>query len=96
MVDNIDPVTGKVILNLITRTHVSRVLLQSMLTALIKSNPQLGRDDYRRPGTAPGLRERSGSARVHRTGDWRRDGGVGRVQRKVASGTSRMVELPTS
>lgn len=42
MVDNIDPVTGKVILNLITRTHVSRVLLQSMLTALIKSNPQLG------------------------------------------------------
>lgn len=42
MADNIDPVTGKVILNLITRTHASRVLLQSMLTALIKSNPQLG------------------------------------------------------
>ncbi len=42
MADTIDPVTGKVILNLITRTHVSRVLLQSLLTALIKSTPQLG------------------------------------------------------
>ena len=42
MADNIDPVTGKVILNLITRTHVNRVLLQSLLTALIKANPQLG------------------------------------------------------
>jgi hypothetical protein len=42
MADNIDPVTGKIILNLITRTHVSRVLLQSLLTALIKANPQLG------------------------------------------------------
>ncbi|HXR36118.1 MAG TPA: hypothetical protein VN754_09240 [Candidatus Binataceae bacterium] len=42
MADTIDPVTGKVILNLITRTHVSRVLLQSLVTVLIKSNPQLG------------------------------------------------------
>jgi hypothetical protein len=42
MADTIDPVTGKVILNLITRTHVSRVLLQSLLTVLIKANPQLG------------------------------------------------------
>jgi hypothetical protein len=42
MADMIDPVTGKVILNLITRTHVSRVLLQSLLTVLIKTNPQLG------------------------------------------------------
>jgi hypothetical protein len=42
MADTIDPVTGKVILNLITRTHVSRVLLQSLVTVLIKANPQLG------------------------------------------------------
>ena len=42
MADTIDPVTGKVILNLITRTHVSRALLQSLLTVLIKANPQLG------------------------------------------------------
>jgi hypothetical protein len=42
MADTIDPVTGKVIVNLITRTHVSRVLLQSLLTVLIKSNPQVG------------------------------------------------------
>jgi hypothetical protein len=42
MADTIDPVTGKVILNLITRTHVSRVLLQSLLTVLIKANPQFG------------------------------------------------------
>jgi hypothetical protein len=42
MADTIDSVTGKVILNLITRTHVSRVLLQSLVTVLIKANPQLG------------------------------------------------------
>jgi hypothetical protein len=42
MADTIDPVTGKVILNLITRTHVSRVLLQSLVTVLIQANPQLG------------------------------------------------------
>lgn len=42
MADAIDPVTGKVILNLITRTHVSRVLLQSLLTVILKANPQLG------------------------------------------------------
>jgi hypothetical protein len=41
MADTIDPVTGKVVLNLITRTHVSRLVLQSLLTVLIKSNPQL-------------------------------------------------------
>lgn len=41
MDDTIDAVTGKVILNLITRTHVSRVLLQSLLTVLIRANPQL-------------------------------------------------------
>jgi len=39
--DSIDPVTGKVVLNLITRTHVSRLVLQSLLTVLIRSNPQL-------------------------------------------------------
>ncbi|MGO9057841.1 MAG: hypothetical protein ACLQU2_10725 [Candidatus Binataceae bacterium] len=42
MADTIDPITGKVVLNLINRTHVSRVLLQSLLTVLIKANPQLG------------------------------------------------------
>jgi len=42
MAETIDPITGKVILNLINRTHVSRVLLQSLLTALIKANPKLG------------------------------------------------------
>jgi hypothetical protein len=42
MAETIDPITGKVILNLIKRTHVSRVLLQSLLTALIRANPQLG------------------------------------------------------
>jgi len=41
MADTIDPVTGKVVLNLITRTHVSRLVLQSLLTVLIKANPQL-------------------------------------------------------
>ncbi len=41
MADTIDPVTGKVVLNLITRTHVSRMVLQSLLTVLIRSNPQL-------------------------------------------------------
>jgi hypothetical protein len=41
MADTIDPVTGKVILNLINRTHVSRLVLQSLLTVLIKANPQL-------------------------------------------------------
>jgi hypothetical protein len=42
MADTIDPVTGKVVLNLISRTHVSRLVLQSLLTVLIKANPQLG------------------------------------------------------
>lgn len=41
MADTIDPVTGKVILNLINRTHVSRLVLQSLLTILIKANPPL-------------------------------------------------------
>ncbi len=41
MADSIDPVTGKVVLNLITRTHVSRLVLQSVLTVLIRSNPQV-------------------------------------------------------
>ncbi len=41
MADTIDPVTGKVVLNLITRTHVSRMVVQSLLTVLIRSNPQL-------------------------------------------------------
>jgi hypothetical protein len=41
MADTIDPVTGKVVLNLITRTHVSRLVMQSLLTALIKTNPHL-------------------------------------------------------
>jgi hypothetical protein len=41
MADAIDPVTGKVILNLISRTHVSRVLLQSLLSVMIRANPQL-------------------------------------------------------
>jgi hypothetical protein len=42
MADSIDPVTGKVVLNLITRTHVSRLVLQSLLTVLIRANPNLG------------------------------------------------------
>jgi len=41
MADTIDPVTGKIVLNLITRTHVSRLVLQSLLTVLIKGNPQI-------------------------------------------------------
>jgi hypothetical protein len=41
MADTIDPVTGKVILNLISRTHVSRLVLQSLLIVLIKANPPL-------------------------------------------------------
>jgi hypothetical protein len=41
MADTIDPVTGKVVLNLINRTHVSRLVLQSLLTVLIKANPQI-------------------------------------------------------
>ena len=41
MADTIDPVTGKVLLNLISRTHVSRLVLQSLLTVLIKANPHL-------------------------------------------------------
>ena len=41
MAETIDPVTGKVVLNLITRTHVSRLVLQSLLTVLVKTNPQL-------------------------------------------------------
>ena len=41
MADTIDPVTGKVVLNLITRTHVSKLVLQSLLTVLIKTNPPL-------------------------------------------------------
>ncbi|HEV3112601.1 MAG TPA: hypothetical protein VGY99_19105 [Candidatus Binataceae bacterium] len=41
MSDTIDPVTGKVVLNLISRTHVSRLVLQSLLTVLIKANQQL-------------------------------------------------------
>ena len=41
MADTIDSVTGKVVLNLINRTHVSRLVLQSLLTVLIKANPQL-------------------------------------------------------
>jgi hypothetical protein len=41
MADTIDPVTGKVVLNLITRTHVSKLVLQSLLAVLIKSNPQI-------------------------------------------------------
>ncbi|HKD65354.1 MAG TPA: hypothetical protein VKB84_00840 [Candidatus Binataceae bacterium] len=41
MADTIDPVTGKVVLNLITRTHVSRLVLQSLLAVLIRANPGL-------------------------------------------------------
>lgn len=41
MADTIDPVTGKVVLNLITRTHVSRLVLQSLLAVLIRGNPQI-------------------------------------------------------
>ncbi len=41
MADTIDPVTGKVVLNLITRTHVSRLVLQSLLTVLIEGNPKI-------------------------------------------------------
>jgi hypothetical protein len=41
MPDAIDPVTGKVVLNLITRTHVSRMVLQSLVTVLVKANPQI-------------------------------------------------------
>ncbi len=41
MPDLIDPVTGKVVLNLITRTHVSRMVLQSLITVLTRSNPQI-------------------------------------------------------
>jgi hypothetical protein len=41
MADTIDPVTGQVVLNLITRTHVSRLVLQSLLTVLIRANPQM-------------------------------------------------------
>ncbi len=63
MADTIDPVTGKVILNLIARTHVTRVLLQSLLAVLIKANPHLSEmvvDDLekRRDATQePDLRE---------------------------------------
>ena len=41
MADTIDPITGKVVLNLITRTHVSRLIVQSLLTVMIRANPQL-------------------------------------------------------
>ena len=41
MADTIDPVTGKVVLNLVTRTHVCRLVLQSLLTVLINANPPL-------------------------------------------------------
>ncbi len=41
MADTIDPVTGKVVLNLISRTHVSRLVMQSLLTVLIRANPQI-------------------------------------------------------
>lgn len=41
MADTIDPVTGKVVLNLITRTHVSRTVLQSLLTVLFRTNPKI-------------------------------------------------------
>jgi hypothetical protein len=41
MADTIDPVTGKVVLNLITRTHVSRLVQQSLLAVLIRGNPQI-------------------------------------------------------
>ncbi len=63
MADTIDPVTGKVVLNLITRTHVSRLVLQSLLTVLTRANPQLPEmiagDLERRKGAArePELRE---------------------------------------
>jgi hypothetical protein len=63
MADTIDPVTGKVVLNLITRTHVSRLILQSLLTVMIKSNPQLAEmvvndlDGRREAAAEPQLRE---------------------------------------
>lgn len=41
MADTIDPITGKVVLNLIARSHVSRLVLQSLLSVLIRSNPPL-------------------------------------------------------
>jgi len=63
MADTIDPVSGKVVLNLITRTHVSRLVLQSLMTVLIGTNPQTSdmvlRDLERRLEAArePQLRE---------------------------------------
>jgi hypothetical protein len=63
MADTIDPVTGKVILNLISRTHVSRLVLQSLLSVLIKANPQLAEmviqdlERHRDAAREPELRE---------------------------------------
>jgi flagellar motor component MotA len=41
MADTIDPLTGKVVLNLVTRTHVNRIVLQSLLSVMIRNNPKL-------------------------------------------------------
>jgi hypothetical protein len=41
MADTIDPVTGRGVLNLVTRTHVSRIVLQSLLSVIIRNNPNI-------------------------------------------------------
>ncbi|GEM_PF-5578979 len=63
MADTIDPVTGRVVLNLVTRTHVSRIVLQSLLRVIIRNTPGIAEmmlDDLERRKDAapqPELRE---------------------------------------